>query len=264
MAHLVRLRTDDKWVNGPLVLNADFQAIDQNTFLAINGDDGGLWSPAPQIIIGGAGMWAAGPWTMVTTSQAQTLAGTGKRIVHGDSDYFVLSAHSGSSRHIQCGGEDFFAIPSYFSIDVTYNAPKAAIVGGRILWPMRVHHGAKLVTATLSYFIGQSHVGGLPAVLPTYRAYKADANGVITGLGLALSDPSGWVVLATPATAAAYYNSGAAKTLTYTFDANTIADVQSFTYWFELIDESGANSQTLNVFADIDVSISTIADLRIQ
>ena len=55
MPHNSRIRALGFWVVGTLY-PSELEAIDQLLFEAINGDQGGAWSPAAAIVIGGAGL----------------------------------------------------------------------------------------------------------------------------------------------------------------------------------------------------------------
>ena len=64
MSHLNRAQPDATWKRGYITVGNDLKTIDQNTFVAINGDEGGTWAPSANIVIGGAGVVVAGPWIM--------------------------------------------------------------------------------------------------------------------------------------------------------------------------------------------------------
>lgn len=61
MAHNTRIRPGGFWVDASVVTDAEFEALDQAQFEAINGDDGGTWAPLSQIVLGGAGLRVTGP-----------------------------------------------------------------------------------------------------------------------------------------------------------------------------------------------------------
>ena len=54
MAHNSRTRPD--WITGAIPTEAEFDDLDQKTFEALNGDQGGTWAPASRIHLGGAGL----------------------------------------------------------------------------------------------------------------------------------------------------------------------------------------------------------------
>lgn len=60
MAHFVRTQSDATWISGYTPPGSDFQSLDQKTFKAVNGDEGGTWAPSSPIIIGGQGQQLAG------------------------------------------------------------------------------------------------------------------------------------------------------------------------------------------------------------
>lgn len=64
MAHNSYVRAGAVWNNGSAVTSAEFNLFDVAQFKSINGDDGGTWSPAAIIILGGAGLNVTGPATI--------------------------------------------------------------------------------------------------------------------------------------------------------------------------------------------------------
>ncbi len=61
MAHNTRIRALGLWTLDSPVTPAEFEAFDLAQFEQINGDQGGVWAPASQIEIGGAGLKISGP-----------------------------------------------------------------------------------------------------------------------------------------------------------------------------------------------------------
>jgi hypothetical protein len=78
MSHFLYTRPLGTWNTLPIAFSelADFDA---KTFKAINGDDGGTWAPASQILIGGAGLQTAGPFI----ADGTFLVTSGGRIENG-------------------------------------------------------------------------------------------------------------------------------------------------------------------------------------
>lgn len=94
-----RLNPDTFYVNGSPIPASYFQGIDTYQFQAINGNAGGTWSPTSGILIGGAGMWATGPWVFGNVSVLEVAPGSSLRVTHGDSDWVGLaSGHAAASR----------------------------------------------------------------------------------------------------------------------------------------------------------------------
>lgn len=67
MAHNARIRTFGFWTDTTPVTAAEYEALDQAQFEAINGDLGGTWAPSAPIIIGGAGVEIGGAGLTTTT-----------------------------------------------------------------------------------------------------------------------------------------------------------------------------------------------------
>jgi hypothetical protein len=97
-----RLYPDTLYVNGNPIPAAYFQGIDTYQFQSINGDAGGTWSPSSQIVIGGAGMTAQGPWSLGAAPALEVPSGSSLRLTHGDSDWVELgNGHSAASRNLR-------------------------------------------------------------------------------------------------------------------------------------------------------------------
>lgn len=61
MAHFVRIRPSGFWTIASTVDPAEWEALDENQFKSINGDDGGSWAPSSPIVVGGSGINVTGP-----------------------------------------------------------------------------------------------------------------------------------------------------------------------------------------------------------
>lgn len=262
------------WFNGYLWTGTDLKTLDINITAAINGDGGGNWTPASAISVqsafpGAVGMMALGPWTM--SSGAQALPTTGLFYTYGDSDYHQLvNGHSGSSRTLRTPCLDVRS-PTYWYTQTTYiGVCPVGFVGQRSTVLLRLHNGGTLTQAVLTFRVGQTHTG-VPAILPQLRLVRLDDNMSLTPLNSSTggSYVNGWLSPSTPASGTAWYNSGNTQTLTYACDSGTVIDTSRFSYFAEIIDESGANSLCgtgggNNVYIELALTFTTIADTRPQ
>jgi hypothetical protein len=67
MAHNTRIRADvAAWGVGTVVTPDEFDTLDRGQYTAINGDDGGVWSPVAYIGIGGQGVRLSGANHQIT------------------------------------------------------------------------------------------------------------------------------------------------------------------------------------------------------
>jgi hypothetical protein len=250
MAHLQRAIPDAKLQRGYVTVGNDLKAIDQNTFVAVNGDAGGTWTPAATLAINGAGVVAAGPWS-VSGSQMTVNAPTfGKGTAD---DVFGLSAaHPGRSQTlnqplVECYSstpEGVVFVPGFANFISWLQTTK---LGVRFLTPLRVFGGATLETVTLKFSIAGSH-GALPAVFPQMRVIAIDGQGNVMPMGSGtLFDAGGFHAITAVSTSAAY-NALVNATFVYTCSQNNVIDRSKYTYWLEIIEESGANSIAGNVF----------------
>lgn len=267
MAHLLRILTD-AMIRRRLVLSGQNLAdIDQNTKKSINGDDGGTWSPAASIDIGGAGAIVAGPWVMTGAGVACTTS-TGKPILFakGDAgDYFGIDpANSGASPSI------FFSfIRHYSSITNAAGWSTSGIlpnaIDARFYTPLPVYSGAGQVdSVVVNFVVGHTHAS-VPQYLPRMRVIAVSASGDVIPLRRvdATTDPDGFQFFSpAPASGAAWYNGGAAQTWTYTCNVVLPVDSSSYRYFIEFIEEAGTGawggSTVGNTYISATVSFSNV------
>jgi hypothetical protein len=90
MAHNVRIRAGGTWTNGSTLLSTEMASFDTSLFKQVNGDDGGSWAPAAQIILGGSGMSVTGAFAFANLTSG-TINGT-LTVANGGFLYFVAGA----------------------------------------------------------------------------------------------------------------------------------------------------------------------------
>ena len=257
MAHLSQAASN--W--GPLfsMTPALWQVIDTNTFVALNGDNGGFWTPTNPIVIGGAGMWFCG-LTQWAGASTVTTDGNTRRITFGDSDYFTFPLnHPGVYRIMAtaCAGSK-----GTFGWTVnTFGFAQAAIAGAIGYVELNLHDGATLQGVFLSYIVQATHGGGMPATVLRARVVKIDMLGNVTVLSK--GDLSGFVV-PSATTPAAYYNGGGVQLLSMQMSGAVRVDKSNFRYVCQIVDESGANAQPGNVYQDVQCVLTAIGDTRPQ
>jgi hypothetical protein len=242
LTHLVRAISDAKLHRGYVTVGADLRAIDQNTFVAVNGDAGGTWTPASDLNINGAGVVFAAPCA-VSGAQMTVYAPTfGKGTAD---DVFGLAAtHPGRTQTLVQGlVECYSSQPEW----VTYihggassslSALQTHAPGVRWLTPLRIFNGATLETVTLRFYISAFRTV-LPTTLAQMRIVAIDANGVVLPMGAGtLYDVGGFHAISSAATADAWSNGGFVQTFVYTCSQNNVIDIGKYTYWLEIIEES--------------------------
>ncbi len=247
MPHFTRAATDAEW-NGPLDPTW-LRHIDEQTGAAINGDEGGTWTPSALIEIGGAGVAVLGPCTMPGASVIVTSAG--KHIVHGrlDADDYITFAAPLPSRSLSAlitpSGNGF----AHAALDSSRNLPFAATARqhlARFNAKIRVHHGATLAAVDLTWLVGGTRAA-VPEFRPRFRIVRVDLDGKVEPLRVASdTSPEGFLTLGSTVSAAAYVAGNAAQVVTYTcnqVDRLTV-DVARFDYLVEIIEEGGDDAWT--------------------
>lgn len=269
MTHLLRIIPDSKLVRGYVITAADISAIDAKTACALNGDEGGSWTAAAAITIGGAGVIIAGLWTMSSAGvNVTTGVSTPITFARGTvDDYFGFDpAHTGASPVVRSGFVEFFsAIPGSVA---WLGGLIVGFHGAKFITPLYVYSGAsKIDSIDISWRVRESHAN-IPQYLPQVRAIAVDDEGNVTPLRSkdATTDANGFQFLPTPASGAAYYNGSLAQAWTYTCNVVLPMDSSKYVYYLEFIEESGTNSWVSAgnqfFFAQSHFSLVTIFDGR--
>lgn len=284
-----RLFPDTFYANGVPLPASLLQGLDAAQTAGLDGDAGnGTWNPTSAIDIGGAGMWAGGPWTLSPPSAGTVqvvLSGGSVQLTHGDNDYVTIaSGHSVASRDLVTQvalGKDSSGCPTYQtpllgqgiigptalmlpdvfdqSMSNTYRTGYPYRPGGRFVVPLRVHDGATLLSVTFNFLI--STHSALPQNFPQFRVHKVDIAGNLTSLYSGTPNGSGFLELPSPGSVAAY---NATAQFTYNLDAGVVIDASKYSYFVEVVDESGTNAQAQNVFLSAVGLFSEIPDMRPQ
>lgn len=257
MSHLIRAKTAGSWVRGYKPTGPNMQVIDQNTYLAVNGDEGGTWATTAAITINGAGVVIGGPWTVsggTTSSGVFTNVASGYTITFGkgdSTDYFqVPNTHPFATQALTAQGTTGYSVYNTWKpvIDTTYLATprwgmQSNTKGTSLIVPLRVFDGFPVSTITFRFAVTENHAN-VPDILPSYRAFAVDSAGTILPLRAADSttSPTGFVQMPAPASGALYTNSLATQYLVYTANQNNVIDISKYSYFGEFIDESGNNS----------------------
>lgn len=129
----------------------------------------------------------------------------------------------------------------------------------RLKVPLAVHNGATISTVVFSFAVGAAHASA-PQNLPQFRLFAVDTSGNVTTWQS--GSAGGYATFPTPASGALWYAAGATQTYTYSLTGVPVVDTSKFTYFAEVIDESGTNSQAGNIFYSAAVTFIQIPDMR--
>lgn len=262
-----RLRDDPGWANGTDLENTDLKSFDDTSIDCLDGDGGGAYVIGGATTIDGAGVKLMTTCPVTGASAAvRTPNGSGFRIVHGDDDYTLLkSGHPGRSRTLVSNTEEIVNLSGgegrWNGESVIGCATSTGMPGAVGMIPLRVHHGAELVSVT--FRLATVFHANVPANLPQFGVYAIDHDGVRTPLSTVSTATGGLLPFSpTPGSGAAWFAVGAEQSFVYTVDAGTFIDVGKYAYWAEIHDESGANAVIGTVYYDISCAFDTILDLR--
>ena len=250
MAHFLRQWTDAQLVEGMIPTSAAFRNIDEATAEAINGDDGGTWTPSLNINIGGQSfMVAAGPWVQSGSGNIASAAGHPIGFGKGalDDVFQLAPGHTGATRTVITMLTAAFApypddLYSPVGVSITAGA-QFNYAGKRLVAPLTVVNGSTLSQVVFSFYVGQAHAN-VPQQLPRFRVYRVDTQGNAVSLHSAsgTTDANGYQAFPTPASGAAWYDAGFIQTYTYACDQNNVIDVSQYQYLIDVIEESGTNA----------------------
>ena len=252
----VRAKADSAYGLGMYWSATDMTALDNNTTNAVNGDFGGTYS------IAGSGLIINGPEFLLHAplildgGQVNHSGVGGASTTFGElsaTDYFKLPTnHAGFSQTRYEPIQEAATVPGLWEYNNTYGGLVARTIGQRLSVPLRVHDMAQLFAVGFIFRIGSAH-GVLPDQLPRFRVVRVSSTGLVQPLKAtdAVTDLNGFTPLPRPALAADYYAAGAQKQYTYSPTVNYIVDRKEYTYFAEIVDESGNNSMIGNCFIAI-------------
>lgn len=254
MAHNARTQPDATWTTGSYVtLASDWQSLDTKLFKAINGDQGGTWTPSSPLVLTGS----AGGQLTVT---GPTIVDWGGSLATSSSSRFSLSnttwpklstGHVGRTRTIVTSCLRRQANPKYAvmpirkyhgiqAIACTVQAPNGVLEQTSFYVPLRVHDGSTIASATLTFRVPTPRKVG-PVAMPRLRIIRADPSGLLLPLMsmAAGADVDGYISAPFTTSPTVWYNGGAVQSLTYACDQSNVVDVSQYQYFAQGIDEIG-------------------------
>jgi hypothetical protein len=172
---------------------------------------------------------AGGVQSIACTIQSASLVAT---VVQGQPLVGGIAHLAGTSRSLN------ELVSGSTSVDAPTFTSQSILQQPRMLLPLRVHDGARLTSATLTFGVSTPRQAG-PIVAPRLRIFRADLSGNIVPLAsiAAGADERGFLPIATPTNGPAWYANGAVQTFIYPCDQNNVVDVSQYLYFAELVEE---------------------------
>lgn len=270
MSHFTRIWKDYTIASG-YISGASMRDLDENTYKSINGDDGGIWTPSSPIIIAGKGVAVVAEWRGngsgfdITTSAGNPISFE----AGSDVDYFGFEeGHEGRTPTVtttlqRALSTEFYFFDAFFAsgdnarynvapvnfyphftdgIDPGYEIALAAQgayedIAPNFVHPLNVYNGGKLESVTLYFSVDQTTLvpNTLPTFMPRYRVIAVSKDGEITPLRIASdTDENGYLIVASPATGSAWYNSGNQQSSVYTCTEDHVIDTSEYSYFIEI------------------------------
>lgn len=257
--NFVRTQPDAVWKLGYFVTGADLIDLDEKTKKAVNGSEGGLWLPSSPITIEGAGVGAFGPWDL----SGGSANATGQITFDEGSadDYFRLDVgHSGHFATSPQQNLEFYSDPPEVARASAISPPGifTQTLGARICFPLRCMSGGRITSVNFTVSLGL-HLS-LPAIPVRYAVFAVDVSGNRFPLRVldATTDSDGFI-LDPSTTVGTYTTSG--RVVAYVCNQNNIVDRSRFSYFCEVIHESGAGASSSNpaVFSTVQAIQDQIA-----
>ena len=128
---------------------------------------------------------------------------------------------------------------------------------GQLFVPLRVHDGGTIDRATIGFRVGRRHT--LLPTMPRARIVRVDRAGEKVPLTsqAAGADPDGWVTYGpAPSAAAAWFDGGRSKRLEIPCDQHNVVDKSQYTYWAEVVEESGLEDPPFTIQVKDDVEVA--------
>lgn len=246
MAHLARTNPDATTVVGATVPTnaASLRDIDQKTFKAPNGDEGSSHTPSAACIIGGAGMGVGGPWTAGRGCIIRPSGGANRYVFDRNdaNDAFQLAAAHPSATKTLLRTIDDVHTPrgNEVLLDPGTFVTVAGAPGVRFLDRLDVHGDGTIASVLLTFYVASSH-GAIPQYITRLRIIRVDADGNVEALRASddITDPDGFQFCDD---GSGTWTSGAVKTYSYACNQHQLVDLAAYTYWAEIIEESGTNA----------------------
>lgn len=253
MSVFVRTQSNSVWTTGAYItLVSDWIDLDTKITKAINGDKGGCWAPIYPIILDGSGATISGPSLISHQGYLVLASASGAGVLISDTSWPQLAiGHVGRTRTIvtSCLGRQ--AIPQFHwitdlsyagirSIACTINFAGNSLIQPSFVLPVRVHNGARLTSATITFRVPvQRKVP--PVATPKVRLVRAGTDGTIVPMQSIASgaDADGYVSFPMPKTGAEWWSNGEVQSFTYECDQNNTIDTSLYNYYWQLIEEAG-------------------------
>lgn len=300
MSHLLRVWKDISLVRG-FVTGVEMRDLDENTFKAINGDDGGVWNPSNPIKIAGAGVAIVAEWRGNGAGfEVRTYPNKPISFEEGsEQDYFGLAVgHEGRTPNVTTTlqhaltlePERFTAFygtetsrfqisptnlyPMYGLVDNVGNTRENVLANAGLyddLIPqfacaLNVYDGGVFDNVVLHFSVDHDTVvpNTLPYFLPRMRIIAVSNEGEIIPLRAedATTDASGLVKIASPVSGTAWYNSGNVQTFTYVCNVPHTVDLSKYSYFIEIYAQYPAQNP-LFVSNSFYSAVATFKDVAI-
>lgn len=253
MSNFVRVWSDDILVRG-YITGAELRDLDENTYHAIDGDNGGVWNPTSKIIVNGEGVVFASPKSSIDGASVDVTATSSFPFVFGrgtEDDYFGFSE---DTTHPQpkiltmlrrALTPDYHEITNYAVSPSTAFGIRPFALGARFAHVLKVYNGApSLDTVDLNFTVHALHVS-LPSEIPMMRIIAVSNDGdevIVLRVPDSDTDSDGFVKIANPVDPLSWFGVGV-QTFTYTCNVAHKIDVSKYTYYAEFIAENGNNAQ---------------------
>lgn len=240
MAHF-----DEVWPSGLIdglstIDETELEQLDSDHAKAINGDEGGTWSPNSPIIIGG-GSGAGG--------LALSLAASGDTPFDWPS--FDAEAGGFRTRKVACAVSTAYKATNFAPASAGYQQSSAT--GGSFDVELdQVHDGATLESITLFFRIMGTH-SGLPAVFPALSCVRVDITGTGAGVALNSGDSGSGLAISAAGSVVAYEAGKATQSFKFVCNQNNVIDHTIHRLIATVIEESGANSVSGNIFLGLQL-----------
>ena len=271
MPHNKHLSFAGQWPGANTVYGPTLRQLDQSIFEAINGDDGGTWTPLTPVSIGGQGMRVVTTSSLISGDVITQKNSGGIKLLDNDWPTFVANrtrsifvplsswVEPSSDYYRAWSGSPFF--PKRVQVTPNDVNNYALIFYVPLNDALRLHNGATLASVDIHMRVPIPHSGsGVATAIASAFSIQRDSPGGSTQY---LNSAVLGVVQDPVASIDAYYNNGVPRAVNYPCNQNNVIDTASWSYRMLITDQADA-LMSFNEYLGATFNFTTIPNMAFE
>ena len=223
MANFVHINlVDGVYIDGQVPGAGDFQRLDRQLFAAVDGDNGGSWSPTSPIVLGTDAIELGAPPGFI---RGRT------RSIYARMYGWEQSSADTLWQWVKRDDRGFY-------IPTTGMRSRSSGAAYEIPLGRQAHHGATLSNVRLSISVGAAH-DLVPKYMPAIYVIRRALDGSGEDEYLHALTAGAWPK---PETGALWYADGYVQSLDVACDRNNVIDSETYVYRVKYVDEYGTGA----------------------